>query len=132
MVAGDIVINPDGRPNLITGQQKLSQDVVEILLVGRTDEGYGAGLGDMIGTIQGFVPASLGLRILTALEYYQGLQSTQPNVSPSEQLRRVVNVTSNRVYTGNKTDYAFSVYIQNGQDQKPLQICMLKRPPLGA
>jgi hypothetical protein len=127
---GDLVVGQDGRPVFLTGKPKLTQDLVENLVVGKTTEGYGAGLGDMIGSVQGSVPHLLMLNIFSAIEYYQSLQSLQPNVPPSERLIQLINLYSQRAATSNKTDYQFVVVIQDGQDPKPTSICLLYRPTL--
>lgn len=126
---GDLVVGLDGRLSLITGQPKLTQDVIESLMVGRTSEGYGAGLGDMVGTLQDNVPHLLMLNIFSAMEYYQSLQALQPNLSPSERLAQVTNIYTQKV-PGSRRDSAFVISIQNGQDPAPARICLLQRPSL--
>lgn len=126
---GDLVVGADGRPAFLTGQPKLTQDLVESLMVGKTSEGYGAGLGDMIGTLQDSVPHLLMLNIFSAIEYYQSLQPLQPSLTPSETLVKLVNVYTDRI-TGSRTNYAFVVAIQNGQDSTPTRICLMSRPQL--
>ena len=130
IVGGDIVLDDGGRPTLITGQDKLTQDVLEWLLVGTNQDGYGAGMGDLIGTIPpGSIPSGIVLKVIHAAEYYQSLQRTQIEfLNPSEMLVKLVNVTADRVSPG-RTDYAFKVFIQNGTDPTPSQVCILYRPP---
>ena len=130
IVSGDVVLDELGRPVLVTGETKLLQDVMESLVVGRNKDGYGAGLADLIGTIPlGNVPAGIVLKVRQALEYYRSLQRTQPDLSPSERLIKLINVTSERIRPGH-TDYSFNVYIQNGKDPTPIQVCLLHRPTL--
>ena len=130
IVAGDISLDEYGRTEMITGEDKLVQDVLESLMVATNRDGYGAGLSDMIGTIPvGNIPAGVILKIMQALEYYRGIQSTQYDVSQAEKLVKLKNVTSERVHPGH-TDYAFKVYIQNGVNPEPVQVCLLHRPQL--
>ena len=126
---GDLLVGQDGRLSLITGQPKLTQDVIESLMVGKTSEGYGAGLGDMIGTLQDDVPHLLMLNIFSAMEYYQSLQALQPTLSPSERLIQITNIYTQRV-PGSRRDASFVIALQNGQDPNPIRICLLQRPSL--
>ena len=96
---------------------------------GTTEDGYGAGLGDMIGSVQGSVPANIILRVLLALSYYQNLQSQQAYLTNEERLLSVQNVTSSRV-AGSRTDYLFSVFISTGKDTQPTNVCVRYRPNL--
>jgi len=130
IVAGDLALGADGGVTLVTGRDKLVQDTLECILVDTNDEGYGAGLGELIGSVQGNISADIALRILTALEFYQRLQQQQPSVSESEKLKQIVNIQSDRVAYGSRTDYNFSLHIKNGVDPQPIKLCLLPRPPL--
>lgn len=125
---GDVVVGGDGRPIEITGAEKLQQDILEDLLVGTLPNGYGAGLGDLIGQIHGPVSTSITFKVVSALEAYQYMQSLQPYVAPEETLKSIVDVTSKRI-SGSHTDYQFEVVIRSGDPKgNPIKVCLLRRP----
>lgn len=128
VLGGDIILLDDGGVDLVTGEEKLHQDIVECLLVGRRPNGYGAGMGDLIGSVGESVPASITFRVISALETYQRMQSKQRYVTPEESLRSILGVGSSRDPSGVHTDYVFSVTVRNGKSQVPSRICVLQRP----
>jgi hypothetical protein len=128
VTAGDISFDESGAPVMVTGEQKLRQDIIECLLVGRKKNGYGAGLSDMIGEIGESIPAEIVFRVVSALEKYQALQAKQPYLSPEETLYAVYGVSAERVRGSSRTDYAFVLTIRNGKGPKPVKLCILRRP----
>lgn len=128
VVGGDISFDSSGSPVMVTGEKKLRQDIIECLLVARKRDGYGAGLADMIGEVGETVPAEIVFRVTSALEKLQSLQSKQPYLSPEETLISIYGVTSERLRSSSRTDYAFTVTVRNGKNQKPVKLCILRRP----
>lgn len=129
VAGGDFVFDDSGSPVTITGRDKLVQDVFEITVVARNQDGYGAGIGDMIGTISNYIPAKITWALIRACEHYQFLQKSHYILSKSETLKELVHVTTRR-NPGSRTGYEFNVLIRNGVDSTPAQVCVLTRPAL--
>jgi hypothetical protein len=78
---GDVTISMAvGQPTLISGSQKFSQDMSELLAV---NVPIGAGLGSLIGTVPDnpLIMSALGdQRIRNAADNYQALQQGSPQI----------------------------------------------------
>jgi hypothetical protein len=113
---GDIaVFGHSGRPILLSGADKLVQDMVEFFSVDVTRYGFGAGLNELVGTIPEFHDMVIGLAtrsIRDGINRYMKLQRIDPTTPLSDD-ERVVGMDSLKVYQDptDETRYFFTVNI---------------------
>lgn len=113
---GDIVMDVrTGRPALVTGRDKLRQDLHVVLATEARTDNVGAGLDDVANgqpTDEFEVRASITTRLEVALESMARLQErwNRTTRGPEERVRglRSVYVTS---VSGSKTDYYFRLEV---------------------
>lgn len=78
VTSGDIIVSSStGRPILVSGQNKLRQDIKEFFEISVTATGFGSGLSDLIGLVQldqdAFVSSAYGA-IVQGLQAFRALQ----------------------------------------------------------
>lgn len=109
---GDIVENAlSGRPRLIEGSAKLRQDVGEMLAVDEQTDGFGAGIRQLIGTINesefGDVPLLLSRNIRRATERMVVLQQAQRAVRTDAETLSKLSLLKATPVQGSASDYQF-------------------------
>lgn len=110
---GDLDINAVGSVDLISGRDKVSQDIAEILL-----SEYDASR-DYGGKLQTMVVPGTGAKALIANELQRILkrlqisQASDPGISAAE---KIISVKDVKVSQVNDTDYTFSVTIQTADN----------------
>lgn len=96
VVDGDIQISSaSGRPSVVTGSMKLSQDIKEFFEVDVQPNGFGAGIERLVGLIQlsdDLFVTLVERQIKDGMDRFIYAQNANPN-TPRTDAERIVNVT---------------------------------------
>jgi hypothetical protein len=99
VVNGDVVVSSaTGRPTLISGSPKLSQDIYEFFTVDVQPNGFGAGLEQLIGIVEVSPDMFMSMgdrQIREGFVRFLGLINNNPKIgrTPSEQIANITNIT---------------------------------------
>jgi hypothetical protein len=124
---GDLEINAAGSGFLITGRDKMSQDVAESLLNEFDDD---TGLGGKLHTM--VVPGYGGKTLVVTevqriLERLQRNQSKDASITPAERITSVVRIDAEQ---RSETDVAFQAHIQTADNGSLVMTDALKFRPM--
>lgn len=119
VVNGDWVINAaSGQPVMVTGRQKLGQDLAEGLTIETQPSGFGSSLGVNIGAVVdpfAFRFDATG-RIRSFVTRLQGLQDQylRAQRSSAERIDSIASLTSDIITSGNsaKVGYVFRLVVR--------------------
>lgn len=122
IINGDIEYDVRGRPQMVTGHAKASQDVHELTVENIDDIGFGMGILELIGTTQDptFVPAQIKSKIVDGVDrFVRILHDNQRDVrSDNELVENLVHVSASPITSSNKTDFKFSYAVNTKEGNK--------------
>jgi hypothetical protein len=118
IVNGDISINSNGDISFVSGNAKLRQDIIKIILTDLGDNKFHSKYGSRFGSLgigeitdQGLIEGDLKSSIIESLNYLIALQKNQSQrqiLSPSEILLQILDVKIERDFSDPRM---YSAYI---------------------
>jgi hypothetical protein len=113
---GDLVLS-NGRFEYIEGKDKLGQLVGELLLISKLENGFGAGIVDALGSLDGGL---VEVMIRDSIKEFARLQGRSFLYSRMDKAELIEGIRRLDVYV-NKGNVAFELEVEN-QEKKTLEI----------
>lgn len=124
---GDLDINASGSGILLSGRDKMSQDVAESLLSDYDpDNNLGGKLHSMV--VPGYSGKTLVVtEVQRIIDRLQRNQSKDPNITPDERITSVLSITADQL---SETDIGFKARLQTADNGSLVMTDSLKFRPM--